>query len=73
MTRIPALTSREFVAALKRAGYTETGQKGSHLILKHSKRPTVIVPIHAQDPHRGLMLRLIKQAEFAAHEFIELL
>jgi len=33
MSRLPSLTSRKVIRALKRAGFLEDRQKGSHLIL----------------------------------------
>lgn len=47
MKNLPALTSRKVVRALKKAGFIEDRQKGSHLILIHpgTKKRTV-VPIH---------------------------
>lgn len=73
MTRIPALTARKLVAALKRAGYEADGQSGSHLILRHPDRAMVIVPMHARDVKRGTMLRIIRQAGFSESEFLGLL
>lgn len=69
MKRLPNLTSRELVSALKKAGYVEGNQSGSHLTLKHTSRPMVIVPIHARELHRGLMLKIIKQTGLTREEF----
>ena len=73
MTRVPSLTSRQLVAALKKAGYQEKDQSGSHLILKHPDRPMVIVAIHARDVNRGTLIRIIRQAGFTEEEFCSLL
>lgn len=48
MKNLPALNSRKVIKALKKAGFVEDRQKGSHLILINpvtSKR--VVIPIHA--------------------------
>lgn len=73
MSRIPSLTSRELVAALKRAGYFPSHQTGSHLRMKHASRPPVIVPVHAGDMKRGTQLGIIRQAQFTEDEFLALL
>jgi predicted RNA binding protein YcfA (HicA-like mRNA interferase family) len=69
MSRFPALTSRQVVAALKKAGYTEARQSGSHLTMRHPARPNVIVPMHARDVTRGTMMRILRQAGFSEDEF----
>ncbi|MDZ4861510.1 MAG: type II toxin-antitoxin system HicA family toxin [Candidatus Hydrogenedentes bacterium] len=74
MSRLPTLTPREVVAALKQAGFVEDTQSGSHLILKHpvSKR-RLPVPIHAKDIKRPLMKAIIKQAGLTESQFRKLL
>lgn len=52
MSRLSTLTPRQLIAALKKAGYTESRQSGSHCILEHPARRMIIVPIHARDIHR---------------------
>ena len=48
MPRAPRVTGAELVRALKRAGWTEHEQEGSHVQLKHPTRPgKVTVPVHA--------------------------
>ena len=73
MTRLPALSAQEVVAALKRAGYHSARQSGSHQTLKHPSRPAVIVPMHGGSLHRGLLMRIIRQAGFTPEEFRDLL
>ncbi len=73
MSRLPALSAQEAVDALKKAGYSPARQSGSHLTLKHPSRPTVIVPMHGGSLHRGLLMRIVKQAGFSPDEFLDLL
>ena len=48
MKNLPALTSKKVIKALKKAGFIEDRQKGSHLILINSSAgKRVVVPIHA--------------------------
>lgn len=47
MKNLPALTSRKVVKALKKAGFVDDRQKGSHLILIHPEtKKRTVVPIH---------------------------
>jgi predicted RNA binding protein YcfA (HicA-like mRNA interferase family) len=63
MSRLPTLTPRQVVAALKKAGFIEDTQSGSHLILKNPEtKRRLPVPIHAKDLKRPLMRAIIKQA-----------
>ena len=74
MSRLPALTPRELVAALKRAGFVEHRQRGSHLFLRHTETNLpVMVPIHARDIKRGTLKGILKQAGLTAEELLEYL
>ena len=74
MTRLTALTPREAVAALKRAGFIERRQWGSHLHLWHPERRRVTtVPIHSRDLPRPVLKEIIRQAGLTEDEFRRLL
>ena len=65
-------TARELLSFLLRNGYIESRQTGSHLILKHPERKTVVVPMHrGKDLPKGLFLRILKDAGFTAEDFRE--
>jgi mRNA interferase HicA len=70
--RLPTLKPREVVRVLKRAGFIETRQTGSHLMLRHPvTKKTIPVPMHARDIKRGLLMSIIKQANLSQQEFLE--
>ena len=74
MTRLPTLTPKEIITALKRAGFEEINQTGSHLVLWHSlKNLVTVVAIHSNDLPRLVMKKIIKQAGLTEDEFRELL
>ena len=74
MSRLPTITAREMVAALKRAGFIEAGQRGSHLSFWHEERKLVTtVPIHPGDLPRPLVKAILKQAGLGDDEFRDLL
>jgi len=72
--RLPNLTARQLVAALKRAGFMEVRQKGGHL---HLKRPTTdavtTVPMHPGDLKRPLLKAILRQAGLSETDFRRLL
>ena len=62
-------SSRDLVRFLLRQGYHRVRQTGSHLILEHSQRPTVVIPVHRGDLPKGLFLRILKDAGFTLEDF----
>ncbi|HKA35057.1 MAG TPA: type II toxin-antitoxin system HicA family toxin [Candidatus Binatia bacterium] len=63
-------TPREVVRFLKRKGFLKKRQKGSHLILQHSRSGyRTVVPIHPGDLPLGLLVKILKDAGFSLEEF----
>jgi predicted RNA binding protein YcfA (HicA-like mRNA interferase family) len=64
-------TAKSLLRFLHKHGYREQRQTGSHIILKHASRPMLVVPFHRGDLPRGLFLRILKDAGFSEHDFLE--
>lgn len=60
---------RELLRFLEHHGYHRVRQTGSHLILEHSQRRTIVIPIHSGDLPKGLFRRILKDAGFTQDEF----
>lgn len=75
MPHLPSLTARKIIRALKKAGFIEDRQKGSHLILIHPLAKTrTIVPIHgARTIKKSLVYAIIDDARLTVDAFIKLL
>lgn len=75
MGRLPSVSARQVVRALKRAGFIEDRQKGSHLILIHSEtKARTVVPVHPGRTVKEPLLRaIIRDANLGVEEFTELL
>ena len=74
MPRLPVLKATELIGALERAGFQVTRQKGSHVRLKHPDGRVVTVPVHfGRDIGRGLLRKVIRDAELTRDEFVALL
>jgi predicted RNA binding protein YcfA (HicA-like mRNA interferase family) len=75
MTRLPTLTPKKIITALKRAGFEEDVQRGSHLTLLHPiKNLRTGVPVHpGKDIGRSLLRKILNQAELSEDEFRDLL
>jgi predicted RNA binding protein YcfA (HicA-like mRNA interferase family) len=75
MVKLPSLTARKVVRALKRAGFVEDRQKGSHLVLIHPEtKARTVVPVHPGRTIKEPLLRaIVRDANLLVDEFIELL
>jgi predicted RNA binding protein YcfA (HicA-like mRNA interferase family) len=75
MARLPSLTARQVIKALKRVGFVEDRQRGSHLILIHPEtRSRAVVPVHSGKSLKEPLLRaILRDANVSADEFRELL
>jgi predicted RNA binding protein YcfA (HicA-like mRNA interferase family) len=73
--RLPAVTAREVIRALERAGFVVSRTSGSHCRLIHASDPTrkVTVPVHGGDLKRGTLRAIIAQAGLTVADFMTLL
>ena len=72
--RLPRITAKEAIAALKRAGWVEVRQVGSHVRLRHPHRSEdVTVAMHAGTMPLGTLRSLLNQAGLSVERFKELL
>ena len=62
-------TVRKLVRFLLRNGYRIDRQTGSHIILEHSERKLLVIPMHRGELPKGLFLRILKDAGFTLEEF----
>ena len=44
--KLPVLSAREVLAALKRLGFVEVHRKGSHVKMKHPDGRVIVFPFH---------------------------
>jgi predicted RNA binding protein YcfA (HicA-like mRNA interferase family) len=75
MSELPGLSARKVVRALKRAGFVEDRQKGSHLILFHPEtQARTVIPIHAAKTIKKPLLRaILRDANLSVKDFVALL
>jgi predicted RNA binding protein YcfA (HicA-like mRNA interferase family) len=72
MPALPVISGRQCVAALRRVGYEQVRQKGSHVRLACVGRSPVTVPLH-DELDRGTLRSIIRTAGLSAEELIGLL
>lgn len=73
MSRLPSVKPRHLVRALKRAGFAEHHQRGSHLYLRHPDKRMTSIPMHPGDIPRGTLGAILRQIEITVEELLELL
>ena len=72
--KLPILSGKEVVKALKKIGYEIDHQTGSHIILRHKNPPhrRLTIPNH-KEIARGTLRAIIRQAGLTREEFLKLL
>jgi predicted RNA binding protein YcfA (HicA-like mRNA interferase family) len=72
VNRLPILSGRAIVKALGRVGYAQVRQRGSHIRLECAGKKSITVPDH-KVIGRGLLKKILRDAELAAGDFVRLL
>jgi predicted RNA binding protein YcfA (HicA-like mRNA interferase family) len=74
VSRLPQLRPVEIVNALKRGGFIEHHQRGSHLYLLHPGTGRMTdVPMHPRDVKRGTLMSILRKAGLSQDELRRLL
>ena len=61
--------AKEVLRKLKRAGFEERRQSGSHLVLRHPDGRQTYLPMHTGDVPTGTFKSILKQAGISEEEF----
>jgi predicted RNA binding protein YcfA (HicA-like mRNA interferase family) len=75
MPKLPSISGERLVRALKRAGFVELRQKGSHVSLEKrtpDKTFKTVVPQHST-LSKGTLSDILKQAGLTVEQLLELL
>jgi predicted RNA binding protein YcfA (HicA-like mRNA interferase family) len=75
MPKLPSVPGERVVRALKRVGFVELRQRGSHVSLEKRIADKVfrtVVPMHSS-LSKGTLSDILKQSGLSVEEFIELL
>lgn len=74
MTKLPSPTGEEIVKALSKAGFHIVSQRGSHIKLKHPDGRTTVIPVHkGESIGKGLMVKILHDADISKEELVKLL
>ena len=61
--------AKKVLRKLKRAGFAERRQSGSHLVLRHEDGWQTYLPMHTGDVPTGTFKAILKQAGLSEDEF----
>jgi len=74
VTRLPAVTGRELIAALAKAGFQLIRVKGNHHFLRHADGRRTTVPMHAGEQiGPGLFAKILRDCELTREQFRQFL
>lgn len=74
MPKLPALTGDAVINTLEKVGFQVVRQKGSHVRMEHEDKRVVTIPIDAgKTIGKGLLRKILRDAELERDEFIALL
>lgn len=73
MTKLPTLTGRQVVRALRKAGFDVIRVKGSHPFLRHADGRTTVASVHRGETiGPGLLSKILRDCELTRAAFQDL-
>ncbi|MEH1829789.1 MAG: type II toxin-antitoxin system HicA family toxin [Nostoc sp.] len=74
MSKLPSLTGREVITALKKAGFEVARIRGSHHFLIHSDGRQTVVIVHCSEIIGfSLLAKILRDCQISRDQFRELL
>jgi len=70
--KLPVLSGREIIKALKQIGFVPVRQKGSHVFLRHPDGRRTTVPLH-DEVNKSTLMDILSQAKLEKDDFLKLL
>jgi len=68
--KLPVLSARQVLAALKRLGFVEVHRKGSHVKMKHVDGRIIVFPYH-DEVDRYTLKGALRDADVDINEFLD--
>jgi predicted RNA binding protein YcfA (HicA-like mRNA interferase family) len=74
MSKLPSLTGREVITALKQIGFEVIKIRGSHHFIQHPDGKCTVVPVHSGETIGiGLLNQILKDCQLDREEFRNLI
>jgi len=73
MSRLSPISAKKLIKFLKKRGYYEDRQSGSHLTLRNdTEHKSITIPVHqSKDIGKGLLKQILKDSGFSLEELQE--
>ena len=72
--KLKPISAEKLVKILEKKGFIRQRQKGSHVFLQHPDGRTTIIPIHKGEKiGRGLLKKILKDADLSREEYLKLI
>ena len=68
--KLPVLSAKQVLAALKRLGFVEVHRKGSHVKMKHPDSRIIVFPFH-DEVDRYTLKGALRDADIELGEFLD--
>lgn len=68
--KLPLLSGKQVLAALKRMGFTEIDRRGSHVKMEHSDGRRIVFPFH-REVDRYTLKGALRDADVEVEEFLK--
>jgi predicted RNA binding protein YcfA (HicA-like mRNA interferase family) len=69
--KLPLVSCNDMVKFLKKEGFLELRQSGSHKFMKHQDGRTIIVPVHNnKNIGRGLLKAMLEEINMSRSQFL---
>ena len=72
MSRLPVLSGHKLIKILMKNGFIPSRQKGSHVLLRHPKKRSIVVPLH-KEIDKGTLIEIIRQAKLSRKDLLKFL
>ncbi len=74
MNKLKPISPDKLIKILKKLGFEEIRQKGSHKFFRNQEGKTTVIPYHkSENISKGLLLKILKDIDITREEFIDLL
>lgn len=73
MKKLNPISPDKLIKILKKQGFKEIRQKGSHKFFRDSEGRTTVIPYHKGEKiGRGLLTKILKDTDISRDEFLDL-
>jgi predicted RNA binding protein YcfA (HicA-like mRNA interferase family) len=72
MSKITIISPDKMIKILRKLGFIESRQQGSHKFFVHEDGRTTMIPYHNEDLGRGLIRKILRDIEISVEEYEKL-